>query len=79
MEAQKKRGRKIPDPEIAAYARQIGSKAYHEQYCHLVQQARTKKTYSGKESHRSKEEISAIKNKYRNGVTMEHIKEMVGL
>ncbi len=80
MEAKKKRGKQIADPELAAYAKSIGSKQYKKEYITLYTQARTKtKTHSGKPGNKSKEELEAIKRKYQNGVTREHINEMVGL
>ncbi len=80
MEAKKRRGKPIEDLELAAYAEEIGHKEYRRQYHALYCQVRSKtKTYSGKPGNKTKEQLEAIKNKYKNGVTMDQIKEMVGL
>ena len=80
MEAKKKRGRRIADPELAAYAEAIGPEVYREEYKRLYHQVQVRsRTYSGKPGNKSKAELEAIKQKYKNGVTMDQIKEMVGL
>jgi hypothetical protein len=79
MEAKKKRGKPIEDLELAAYAEKIGHEEYRRQYTALYTQTRSKKTFKGRTGNKTKEQLESIKNKYRNGVTMDQIKEMVGL
>jgi hypothetical protein len=79
MEARRRKGRSIADLEIAAYALEIGPEAYRKEYHRLYVQTKAKSSYTGRTAPKSKAELEAIKNKYRNGVTMDQIKEMVGL
>lgn len=80
MEAKKKRGKPIEDLELAAYALQIGPQAYKKEYTRLYNQPRFKSSsYTGRTAPKSKEELEAIKHKYQNGVTKNHIKEMLGI
>ena len=70
----------MADPELAAYAKAIGLEVYRKEYERLYNQTRYHtRTYSGKPGNKSKAELEAIKQKYKNGVTREHINEMVGL
>ena len=78
MEA--KRKRRMADPELAAYAEEVGHEKYHKEYCRLLWQGKyQKKSYHGRKDHKSKEELEAIKRKYQNGVTKAHINAMLGL
>lgn len=80
MEAKKRRGKPIEDLELAAFAQQIGPENYRREYNRLYFQGKyNKKSYHGRKDHKSKAELEAIKQKYKNGVTREHINEMVGL
>ena len=80
MEAKKKRGRRIEDLELAAYAQEVGTEKYHKAYCRLLWQGKyQKKSYHGRKDHKSKAELEAIKRKYQNGVTKAHINAMLGI
>ena len=54
-------------------------KEYRAMYHNVWQQMRkgTNKRYSGKDYTNTPERLQAIKDKYANGVTAQHIKEMV--
>lgn len=79
MEA-KRKGKPIRDPDLAAYAEEVGHKKYHKEYCRLLWQGKyQKKSYHGRKAPKSKEELEAIKHKYQNGVTTAHINAMLGI
>lgn len=66
------------DPELHTYSQLIGAEEYSRQFHQLYSEAKQKKTsFSGSTTGKTKTELQALKEKYRNGVTAEHIKEMV--
>lgn len=67
------------DKELLAYRDVIGEKEFRLEYYKLYSEPRNTpdKRYSGKRYENSPEKLKAIKEKYKNGVTEEHIKEML--
>ena len=66
------------DEELEKYKRKIGIKRYVREYNTLYNQPlqNPNKRFSKRKYKNSKEKINQIKEKYKNGVTIEHIKEM---
>lgn len=68
----------IKDDELRAYQQRIGAKEYKRQYQALYSEARpSNKRYSGKEYKNTPDKLKALKEKYKNGVTDETVREMV--
>ena len=66
--------------ELLLYRKQIGDKAYRRQYETLYRFAeQSKKRHSGRAYTNSKERLSEIKEKYKNGVSASVINEMLGI
>lgn len=64
--------------ELSLYRKQIGDKAYRRQYETLYRFAeQSKRRHSGRDYTNSKERLSEIKDKYKDGVQMEHILAML--
>ena len=74
-------GRKIKDEELRDYQERIGDEQYRALYLYEMNKVRrlTKNNvrYSGKDYVNSEEKLNDIKEKYKNGVTIEDITEMV--
>ena len=69
------------DPELIDLRVRLGADEYSRQYRNLYQGTRTHgdKRYSGKHYKNSAERISALREKYRNGVPDGTIEKMLGL
>lgn len=69
---------RIKDKELREYQEKIGREAYDKMYRKLYTQAvqSPDKRFSGKKYVNSKERLKAIKEKYKNGVTMDILEEM---
>lgn len=66
------------DSELIKYKNSIGSDIYKQEYHRLYSEARQcNQRYSGKEYTNSKEKISSIKEKYKNGVTDTILNEFI--
>lgn len=67
------------DKELLAYRDIVGEEQFRIEYHRLYSEPRNTpdKRYSGKKYENSPEKLKAIKEKYKNGVTEEHIKEML--
>lgn len=71
-------GRLKSTDELLLYKQTIGEREYTNQYHYLFMQPKTDKTrYSKLEYENPEEKIMQIKEKYKNGVTTEHITEML--
>lgn len=71
--------RKNGDAELTAYRNLIGHEVYDKQYKALYNQSRHNKRYSELHYTNDKIKLEAIKEKYKNGVSDDIIKEMVGI
>lgn len=73
-------GRTIKDEELRAYQERIGAKQYRASYMYELNKAirlkKSNKRYSGENYVNSEEKLNTLKEKYKNGVTEEIIKEM---
>ena len=68
------------DDELTLYRKSIGDKAYRKQYETLYRFAeQSKRRYSGREYTNSKERLSEIKDKYKNGVSKSTINALLGI
>lgn len=73
--------KKIKDEELREYQRQIGPKEYKKlqmNYCNKSTRIRKYNLRaSGKHYENSEEKLEQIKEKYKNGITMNILKEFV--
>ena len=69
----------VMDKELLAYRNIIGEKQFRLEYHRLYSETRNTpdKRYSGKDYKNTSDKLKAIKKKYKNGVTKEHIEEML--
>lgn len=68
------------DKELSAFRHQIGNTAYRRQYETLYRFAeQSKHRYSNIDYEKTAEELKAIKEKYKNGVSKKVIYEMLGI
>lgn len=68
------------DKELEEYKRLIGADNYKREYNSLYIFAKQNKTrYSKKDYKNSKEKLKEIKEKYKNGVDINDINEMLGI
>lgn len=72
--------KKITDEELRAYQERLGVEQYRALYMYEANKVRrltrNNTRHSGKDYVNSEEKLNAIKEKYKNGVTEEIIKEM---
>ena len=73
------KGRVIEDPELREYAERIGKKEYNRVYKNLWSYATYNKNtrYSLEKYENSPETLEKIKEKYKNGVPLKEIEQMV--
>lgn len=71
--------KKCSDTELTTYRNLIGSEVYNKQYTALYNQSKYNKRHSGLHYANDKAKLKAIKEKYKNGVSDDIIKEMVGI
>ena len=65
------------DKELKAYRKLIGVKEYETQYHRLYSEAKqNNERYSGLKYTNSKAKLNAIKEKYRNGISVETLNLM---
>ena len=64
------------DPELLAYRDKIGADEYNRQYKRLYNTNKSNKRYSGRKYENPEEKLMQLREKYRNGVTLNDIKEM---
>ena len=73
--------KKIKDEELREYQRQIGSKEYRKlqmNYCNTSTRIRNYNLRASRQRYENSEErLKEIKEKYKNGVTMDILKEFV--
>lgn len=73
--------KKIKDEELREYQRQIGSKEYKKlqmNYCNKSTRIRNYNLRASRQRYKNSEErLKEIKEKYKNGVTMDILKEFV--
>ena len=73
--------KKIKDEELREYQRQIGSKEYRKlqmNYCNKSTRIRNYNLRASRQRYANSEErLKEIKEKYKNGVTMDILKEFV--
>ncbi len=70
----------MADKELIEYKEQIGTKEYLKQYHALYIFARdSKERNSGLEYKNDAEKINKLKLKYKSGVKLQDIKEMLGI
>ena len=73
--------KKIKDEELREYQRQIGSKEYRKlqmNYCNKSTRIRNYNLRASRQRYENSEErLKEIKEKYKNGVTMDILKEFV--
>lgn len=69
---------KIKDKELREYQKQIGAEEYGKMYRKLYTKAvqSPDKRFSGKKYVNNKDRLKTIKEKYKNGVTMDILEEM---
>ena len=69
------------DPELIEFREQMGSKAYNRLYIYIYGKTRAhgEKRFSGKHYKNTPERISALREKYKNGVPDGTIEKMLGL
>ena len=68
------------DKELSDFRHQIGNTAYRRQYETLYRFAeQSTRRNSGKEYENTKDHLQSLKEKYKNGVNNDIIKEMVGM
>lgn len=66
--------------ELLQYRRRIGDAEYRKQYLALYRFAeQSTRRNSGKEYENTKDHLQSLKEKYKNGVNNDIIKEMVGM
>lgn len=66
--------------ELLLYRKRVGDAEYRRQYETLYRFARqSKRRHSGNDYSNSKERLQSLKEKYKNGVSLDTIKEMVGI
>ena len=66
------------DKELEKYMNFIGKENYKREYNRLYRFAKDSNTrYSKKEYENSKDKLNEIKEKYKNGVNINHINEML--
>ena len=73
--------RKIGDSELDEYAKRIGRDNFRKEY-HMIYQRtmhRKKKRHSGKDYENDESKLNAIKEKYKHGVSLKDINEMLQL
>ena len=70
---------KHSDLELRAYIELVGSREYHNQYNRLYRESKINKRHSGLDYINDTAKLKAIKEKYKNGVSDDIIKEMVGI
>ncbi len=66
----------INDPELEEYKKIIGKEEFKKQYKKLYQEGKRIKRFSGKNYENSPEKLNQIKEKYKNGVTQEILKNI---
>ena len=73
--------RKINDSELDQYAEKIGRENYRNEYHMLYQRTMQakKKRFSGKKYENSPEKLKQLKEKYKNGISLKIINEMLGV
>lgn len=73
--------KKIEDNELREYQRQIGSKEYKKlqmNYCNKSSRIRNYNLRANRQHYdNSEEKLEQIKEKYKNGITMDILKEFV--
>lgn len=73
--------KKIKDEELREYQRQIGPKEYKKlqmNYCNKSSRIRNYNLRASRQRYdNSKEKLERIKEKYKNGVTMDILKEFI--
>ena len=73
--------KKIKDEELREYQRQIGSKEYKKlqmNYCNKSTRIRNYNLRASRQRYENNEErLKEIKEKYKNGVTMDILKEFI--
>ena len=73
--------KKIKDEELREYQRQIGSKEYRKlqmNYCNKSTRIRNYNLRASRQRYENSEErLKEIKEKYKNGVTMDILKEFI--
>lgn len=72
---------RVMDPELSELRLRLGVKEYHHLYIKTYERTRNagKKRYSGKRYENPADRISALREKYKNGVPSGTIEEMLGL
>ena len=73
--------RKVGDSELNEYAERIGIENFRKEY-HMIYQRtmqRKKKRYSGKNYENDKSKINEMKEKYKHGISLKDINEMLEL
>lgn len=73
--------RKINDSELDQYAEKIGRENYRDEYRMLYRRTmqRGNRRFSGKHYENSPEKIKQPKEKYKNGISLKTINEMLEL
>jgi hypothetical protein len=81
IELKRKMPRKINDAELNEYREKIGIENYKREY-HLLYQRTMEagnKRFSGKHYKNDKSKISELKEKYKNGISLKDINQMLGI
>lgn len=73
--------RKINDFELDQYAEKIGRENYRDEYHMLYQRTMQagNRRFSGKHYENSPEKLKQLKEKYKNGISLKTINEMLEL
>ena len=73
--------RKINDSELDQYAEKIGRENYRNEYNMLYQRTMQagNRRFSGKKYENSPEKLKQLKEKYKNGISLKTINEMLEL
>ena len=70
----------VMDKELEEYKKSVGKDNYQREYNRLYLFAKQSKArFSKKEYENDKDKLNDIKEKYKNGVNMNHINEMLGI